>query len=255
MKIQYISDLHLDHSNMELEETDSDVLVIAGDISSFPLFTADWIEKNVGNKKPVIYVAGNHEYDYNDIAEHDFKISRALSHLENVHFLNNRSVIIDGVKFIGSTLWTGFDAFPEMGSVQMLKDIAHTSICDFSSILNGQNKFSPSDAEKLFHESKSYIFSELSNSFDGKRVVVTHFPPSRVSLHKAYRGNILNPYFIANCEDLVLKSDLWIHGHTHTSVNTHHFGVKVLCNPRGYSKFFNMSENPNWCNVKTYNLK
>lgn len=246
MRIQYVSDLHLDHSNVELNVAGADVVVLAGDISSSPLYTADWIRTNIGEKKPVIYVAGNHEYDYHDIQSQDFSIMSALIDLPNVRFLENSSVVIDGVKFIGSTLWTGFDAFPEMGNISAMRALASRSISDFHTISNGNKNFTPEDASGLYHESKSYIFGELTKPFDGKRVVVTHFPPSRQCVHKMYRGNLLNPYFIANAEDLVIKSDLWIHGHTHSTVDKNVAGVKVLCNPRGYSRFFNMSENPAW---------
>ena len=246
MKIQYVSDLHLDVSNLKLEFDNPDVLVIAGDVSASPLFTADWLEQNVPENLPVIYVAGNHEYDYRDIATHDYSIMSALTKLPNVHFLNNSSKVIKGVKFIGSTLWTGFNAFPEMGLVSKLKDIAQNSISDFKIIYNEDRPFSPEDASIIYKNSRAYIHGELNKPFEGKKVVVTHFPPTRKSIHKMYRGNILNPYFVAEAEDLVIKSDLWIHGHMHGSVNEHIMGVKVLCNPRGYSKVYNLSENPAW---------
>lgn len=246
MKIRYLSDLHLDHSNLKLEPSDADVLVLAGDISSSPLFVAEWLGKNVDKDLPVVYVPGNHEYDHRDIAIQDHNIISALRDLENVHFLNNKSIEINGVKFIGSTLWTGFDAFPEMGAVSDLKSISQKSVCDFQVIYKNDKPFCPDDAEELHKKSKSFIFGELSNPYEGKRVVVSHFPPSRVSLHKLYRGNILNPYFVSNAEDLVVKSDLWIHGHLHSSVNKSYGGVKILCNPRGYSQVYNLSENPAW---------
>lgn len=254
MKIQYVSDLHLDVSNIDINCDKADVLVIAGDLCSSPSYTHDWILENISNTKPVIYVSGNHEYDYQDISIHDKTIKESLADLPNVHYLNNESVVIDDVKFIGSTLWTGFDAFPEMGNISDIKRICARSISDFSVISNADKKFSPDDAMKLYKDAKSFIFSELTNSFEGKKVVVTHFPPTLKSLHKMYRDNLINPYFITNCEDLVVKSDLWIHGHTHTSVNANVYGVKVLCNPRGYSKLYNFSENPAWNPNKTVRI-
>lgn len=243
MKIQYVSDLHLDVSNIEIDASNSDVLVIAGDLSSDPSFAAMWIKKYIGSEKPVIYIPGNHEYDYRDIFYHDRKIIEALSELSNVHFLNNRSIVIDNVKFIGSCLWTGFDGFPELGSLEDLKSIAAKSVCDFYSIYNNEKPFSPDDASVLHKNSKLFLLNELSIPFDGKKVVVSHFPPSRQVVHKMYKGNLLNPYFVADAEDLLMKSDLWIHGHLHSSINKKINGVKLISNPRGYSKYFNMSEN------------
>jgi len=60
MKLQVLSDIHLETGDYAPAQTDADVVVLAGDIhvgrAGF-----GWIRKHFG-EKPVIYVAGNHEF-------------------------------------------------------------------------------------------------------------------------------------------------------------------------------------------------
>ena len=44
--------------------------------------------------------------------------------------------------------------------------------------------------------------------YDGKTVVVTHFPPSYQLCHARFVGEQLSPYFNANCDDLIEKYHL-----------------------------------------------
>ena len=61
MKVQYMSDLHLEFADMPIPDVAGDVLVLAGDIhvgaNAIP-----WIEQCAHVFKDVIYVLGNHEY-------------------------------------------------------------------------------------------------------------------------------------------------------------------------------------------------
>ena len=63
MKIQVFSDLHLEMQSFYfVEKTESDVIVLAGDIAvgvDGLKWAVDVAEQHV---KPVVYVAGNHEF-------------------------------------------------------------------------------------------------------------------------------------------------------------------------------------------------
>jgi hypothetical protein len=45
---------------------------------------------------------------------------------------------------------------------------------------------------------------------------------------------------------LKYKPALWIHGHTHSSVDTYVGGTRIVCNPRGYVYGNGQIENPNF---------
>ena len=50
-------------------------------------------------------------------------------------------------------------------------------------------------------------------------------------------------------------SDYWVHGHTHSTFDYEIEGTKVVCNPRGYSKLFNLSQNENFNKELTIEIK
>ena len=104
MKIQVMSDLHLEFGAFDIPATDADVIVLAGDIH-VGVKAIDWIKKQ--SDKPVIFVLGNHEYYGQKFPDLQEKISEECEDT-NIHFLENDSVTIDGVRFLGSTLWTDF---------------------------------------------------------------------------------------------------------------------------------------------------
>lgn len=241
MRIQIVADLHLEFDLYPVEIVDdADVLVIAGDFASAKLLgkLEDFV-KSV--EKPVLFVAGNHEY-YDGTFE---KVNGKLEKLESQHsvfsFLNNRSVDIGGVKFIGSTLWSDFDLASDPVK---FASIVEFGINDFSLIRKLPNrKFSANDCRNLNEESRLFLKNEIKASSTAKRVVITHFLPHPRSIHPLYEGNPLNPYFCCNCQDLMGNGvSLWIHGHTHVSIDYVYRGTRVIANPRGYygeNKSFN----------------
>jgi Icc-related predicted phosphoesterase len=233
MKIQVLADLHLEFADYRIKfAEDADVLVIAGDVT-----TANSLLKLVAlartTKKPIVFVAGNHEYYGGNFDEVNRELERIRSYSGNFHFLNNGSLCVDDVQFIGSTLWSNFDLAPN--PVEFARFI-RPLISDFDCITKSSTaKFSPHDCLKLNQESRSFLKDEISSSFTGKKVVVTHFCPSPKSIHPVFDGDTANPYFCCNCEDLMGSSvPLWVHGHTHQSIDYKHGNTHVIANPKGY---------------------
>ena len=60
MKIQYLSDLHIETCPFEYEDCDVDVVILAGDIH-VGRRGVEWALETIKDR-PVIYVLGNHEY-------------------------------------------------------------------------------------------------------------------------------------------------------------------------------------------------
>ena len=114
MKIQYMSDLHMEFQensrylkNNELPVT-GDVLVLAGDIfylrDKVAPLTKFWKWASE-NYRQVLIVPGNHEY-YNcsDVMERGLQWRWML--WENVGYYQNQVVRIDDTDFVLSTLWS-----------------------------------------------------------------------------------------------------------------------------------------------------
>lgn len=102
MRIHLLSDLHLEAFPWEPPDVDADVVVLAGDIHN-GLAGLRWAGETFS--KPVLYVPGNHEYDWHDLRKLRASF-REKNWPDHVHLLDDRVITIDGVRFLGTTLYT-----------------------------------------------------------------------------------------------------------------------------------------------------
>lgn len=94
MRIQVLSDLHLEHSDYSATlASDTDLVVLAGDIS---VGTAGviWAKEQFPGL-PVLYVPGNHEYYTHDIGELNAALAEEAAG-SNVHVLMNTKFELGG---------------------------------------------------------------------------------------------------------------------------------------------------------------
>lgn len=189
MKIHILNDLHIEFEDFEPPVTDADVVVLAGDIG-VGMEGLRWAQTRFPDK-PVIYVPGNHEFYQHDITLiNELKAEAA----DNIHVLNDDQVIIDGVRFLGSILWTDFALFGEVDKFFAMQT-AQQQMTDFSIIQNHGQRFTPTDAVKLHEASRDWLTIMLAEPFDGKTVVVTHHAPSSQSVHPRYACDLLTSAF------------------------------------------------------------
>ena len=236
MKLNILSDLHLSQGALTLPENDATLVILAGDVAR-PREAASWAS---GLAKPVLYVAGNHEF-YGGSIDGTVQELRTMCAGTNVHVLEADELIIDGVRFLGTTLWTDFLIFGEGEQRGQAIEEARTLIRDFSRIRadsSSARAFSPDDSTVLFRRAVAWLQAKLAEPFDGPTVVVTHHAPSARSIHPRFLGSLLNACFVSDAEYLLNGDcvDLWIHGHTHNTFDYVVHGTRVVCNPRGYAK-------------------
>ncbi len=230
MKLHILSDLHVECSDFDPPETDADLIVLAGDVG-VGTGGIEWAVRQPW-EVPVIYVPGNHEYYHHDIGIAEQLKSSAPA---NIHVLDQDVHEIEGVRFLGATLWTDFRLYGE-GEAWFSRQKAKHSIDDFTAIRSGDGRFTPEDSVQLHKTSKAWLVDELRKAFNGETVVVTHHLPATPSIASRYRNDPLNPAFASNLEDVIEKyePDLWVHGHTHVACDYKIYGTRVVCNPRGY---------------------
>ena len=230
MKIHILSDIHTEFADFTPPETCADAVVLAGDIG-VGTRGVEWAARQFADV-PVVYVPGNHEYYGRDIG---FTDALQASAPVNVRVLNDDAWELDGVRFLGATLWTDFRLYGE-GDAWFARRRARHSVHDFDRIRNGQRRFTPEDSVALHEASREWLAAELAADFDGPTVVVTHYLPARPSVAKRYADDPMNPAFASRLEDLIerFQPKLWIHGHTHVACDYEIFGTRVVCNPRGY---------------------
>lgn len=234
MKIQIKSDLHKetrphayrvsDANRKPLMHPDADVLVLAGDISDY-LYRFSLYHELTRIDRPVIYVPGNHEYYRADHVRFVLPELRALYEGTNVRVLDRDFVNINGVVFIGATLWTNL-------SNPLDAQLANGYLSDFR--VSG---LSTEWYTNEHHHSVKFLDQALElHSHIKKRVVVTHHAPSSLSIHPRYQGNAANVCFQTDLSELILKHQppVWIHGHTHDPFDYTIGDTRVICNPKGY---------------------
>jgi Icc-related predicted phosphoesterase len=107
---------------------------------------------------------------------------------------------------------------------------------DFRVIRYGdQGLFRPEHARDIHFQQVKWLADRLAEPFDRPTIVVTHYLPHRQSIHPKYDGDSLNPCFVSDLAHLVRPPiTVWIHGHTHESIDYVVNGTRVVCNPRGY---------------------
>ena len=244
MKIQIISDLHLEFEHRNITKTESDVIVLAGDIHNTYKRNLEFAGKLVKkHKKPVISVFGNHEFYTSGNVDLDYnKGFELISGTKDLYLLECSSCIIDNIKFIGCTLWTDF-SYNTGGNVSLQEDnayLAQAKMSDFRYIRqkNHYSKFNAMKSIKLFNESKIFLKKELAKEYSGQTVIVTHFSPHINCVDPKFINDELNCYFVAELADIIreFKFELWISGHSHYSSNFKLFNgeKKFVSNQIGY---------------------
>lgn len=243
MKIITYSDLHLEFGTklQPTQDSDADIMILAGDIITFkdfiPLdkFLKDW-------KKPVLYVAGNHEYYTNTLMSEGnarFKSWLAGNH-PNVTFLLDEEISIDGVHFFGGTMWTDFsnsDIHAMLVAMQQMND--------YRIIMHSDNRrLVPQDTVVFHNNFVQKLISWFEQDLQGPRVVITHNAPT-LNRNTKYGDSPLMPAFNSlDMEKIIEKyqPNLWIYGHTHECDNQMIGKTHIISNQLGYPGHFGSFE-------------
>ncbi len=225
MKIQFFSDIHLEFGELDAPATDADVIVAAGDIG-IGLQGVEWLKQF---DKPVIYVAGNHEYYGGDIVHTRAAIAESTASSQ-IHFLENESVELSGVRFLGATLWTNY-----LDGDADVMETAKRQMNDYQQIRCASRPLTPDQLYDINWESRFWLARELDKPHRGKTIVVTHHAPSMQSWPRSSTSDYRATY----CNDLDdffarYAIDDWIHGHLHVVADYERDDTRVVCNPRGY---------------------
>jgi len=269
MNLQLLSDLHLEaHPHFQpTPAPGADVLVLAGDIGSYqeggllqeeyfglerfsplPQFSA-W-------PCPVIFVPGNHEYDMQDWDMAHDRLRRVCDAL-GIIWLERESLVLQGVRFVGTTLWTDYDAIAlldehvqagDMARLLKLRDKSFRAANFYLRKTGGTREGQPFLAEPMRAQAlvcQDWLRHALQQPFVGKTVAVTHFAPSLQSRDPRYGLVPGTAGFCNALDDLLPYADLWLHGHLHAPSDYAAQGLRadgsawhcrVVANPLGYAR-------------------
>jgi len=260
MNIQLLSDLHLEaHPHFEPEPAPgADVLVLAGDVGSYQT-GSQLADDDFGLARfahwpvPVLFVPGNHEYDAQDFDAAHLRLRRTCECL-GIRWLERETLELQGVRFVGTTLWSDFDALAEHeGSTDLARrlkqrDKAFRAANFYLRKTGGTRHGEPFLAEPMREQAlacQEWLAQALAAPHGGPTVVVTHFAPSLRSADPRY-GLVPGTAGFCNALDgLLPQAQLWLHGHLHAPSDYTSQGLRadgtpwrcrVVANPLGYAR-------------------
>ena len=187
------------------EQKNVPILICAGDISEKDQ-GLDWVRQF---DCEIIYVCGNHEFwnnDYYEVIE-VLKEKVKLPEYKHIHFLHNESIILNGVRFIGGTMWA--DLAKSWAWIKRNYVLKHFySMADFRKITAKKFYNNQEDVDNMFkmllsngvdeeritnviskqlynpylqmeenRKTVEFIEDKMIEQFDGETVVVTHHLP------------------------------------------------------------------------------
>lgn len=258
MKIQLLSDLHLEANPGYVAEPapDADLLVLAGDIGSYQqrkdgsvMPEPDWglrrfspLPQYASWPVPVLYVPGNHEYDALDMDDAHASL-RATCERLGLIWLERETVCIDGLRFVGTTLWSDYDALAVAGASALervrQRSKAFRAANFYLHKMAGQRRGALFDAaamRELALECQAWLREALARPHDGPTVVVTHFAPTLHSADPRYGLTPGTAGFCNGLDELLPHADLWLHGHLHCAQDLRVGSCRIVANPLGYEQ-------------------
>ena len=241
MRLQLLSDLHLETEVFTpTPAPDAELLVLAGDIDSswagLELFR-DW-------PVPVLFVAGNHEFDERELTQTWPALRERCTQL-GLRLLECESLVVPDaagkrIRFVATTRWCDFDLFGPSQRERAMRAGRY-----FMKVMRSTRHGAAFDAAAVREEALvcgAWLSSELKRSKGAwdATVVVTHFAPSLRSADPRY-GDQPGTASFCNADDALLPfADLWIHGHLHCQhdYRVEHAGgaTRVVCNSRGHAR-------------------
>lgn len=240
MRVAYCSDAHFDiwfHITRDIphiiNDCEADVLVLAGDIFEYNRWNVHFHDKILkllcDRFKHVVLIDGNHEY-YGLEFECDRSYNLLKDAPSNLKYLRNESVEINGVVFYGGTFWTNpmkWSPLEQFDVTQQINDFHYIKEMDFHSMEIFHNDF----IEGLMETSVLNSTKDI--------VVVSHFPPTELSIHPRYQGHLTNAYFVNRYFNEFYNNNQikhWICGHVHHKHEFEIGNIKGHCNPIGYPR-------------------
>lgn len=274
MKLLLLSDLHVEFAPFVADPKtvdEADVVILAGDIHQGTKGLS-WARQAFPHK-PIVYVAGNHEF-YGHHWDTLIDELRQEAKKYDIYFLENQTITLAGIRFLGTTLWTDFEFFGKEKRSHMMR-LTEVMLNDFkvikasplveefddagtSGVSSNQQAFavqalSPKHTIVRHRESLAWLDAQLQTGDTSNTVVISHHYPNVNSTAPKWAKNPLTAGFGSKLDlQMLSKCKLWIHGHTHDScdylVGEPVNQVRVVCNPRGYprSRMSNDFENQNF---------
>lgn len=252
MRLLVLSDLHLEFGPFKFPAPvpEFDVAVFAGDMGKPITAAVAWMvqQEQLGPLSGcrVVYVPGNHEF-YGCEMKSSLAAGREAARAAGIELLARRTVVINGVRFVGCVLWTDYRLLgtPKPSMVFAGQELNDHRLIRYREDSGHYSRFMPWHAAAEHRLDLAFIRSELAKAHEGPTVVVTHHAPHPQSVQPRHQGSALSPAFVSDLSALIedYQPDLWIHGHDHGSHDYRVGRTRVLANQAGYPNLHGDREN------------
>mmetsp|Transcript_30880 Transcript_30880/g.67615 ORF Transcript_30880/g.67615 Transcript_30880/m.67615 type:complete len:501 (-) Transcript_30880:73-1575(-) len=263
LRVQIASDLHLEHYSSN-EHFPSDIIIptapvlaLLGDIMELSLTARleSFLRQQAERFELVLFVAGNHEYycppeaSRPEMSVDELKESfrEVCERIPRVRWLDRSSLLLSGVRVLGTTLWSHVPKHAEKTLQQSITDYhlirsRGVSRCAFLS-RSGTSRLLPSESSIWHDEELTWLRSEigLASRRGENCLVLTHHAPSfRGTSNPKHsttdgRASLVRHAFATDLEDLLGEPvHSWVYGHTHYNNDQAIHGTRLVSNQRGY---------------------
>jgi hypothetical protein len=241
MRLQLLSDLHLETEHYVPQPAPgAELLVLAGDIDSRWL----GLDRFARWPQPVVFIAGNHEFDGRDLATALPELRRRCADC-GITMLERESLVVTDdrgrrIRLLGTTRWSDFDVFGAAGRAKAMRAGEY-----FMTLMQTTQDGAPFGVETVRAEAlrcREWLERELMRPAAGwdRTVAITHFAPSLRSADPRYGERSGTASFCNADDDLIPRADLWLHGHLHCAhdyrVSRAGGSTRVVCNSRGHER-------------------
>lgn len=243
MKIALLSDIHIDINDYSILskafknlDDDYDCMVIPGDLANtYDAFrkVTEWIMDKTN--KIILYTPGNH--DFYDTLATDVTVYQKIEMLKyvtkntNFHVLYNDFIMIDGIKFIGSTLWTDFSNVKDDTCRYISNGLNDFRYINYDNNVDKYNQI----CDWMTREHKKCL-NYIKNEINERSVLITHHGLSNQSISERFIGDPLNHAYVSHNDDIYnqITPLIHFHGHVHTARNYWINKTNVIVHPMGY---------------------
>lgn len=242
--IDYASDLHMDFENINegfFKLSPARVLVIAGDameVKNYKSHLHFW-DRVSDHWEQTLVIPGNHEHYESVFQETVDTMRKVLGEYSNIRVLDNETFELDGVLFLGTTLWTDFN---KADPVVMFN--AQRQMNDHRYIRNAETGGRMLPENTLLEHRKALFWLGVQLELNSTKacVVITHHAPHVKSVEAQYDCyTLLNYAYYTDLEKFILDHPNilhWIHGHMHSRKSYSVGDTQVHINARGYPNQF-----------------
>jgi len=253
MKLGFCSDLHLDSVSeygtklfhAYLNNHESDVIVIAGDIAEAPVLEKKLGDLSLAIDKPIYYVNGNHDYYYSSVDEVCNLSNDITNKYDNIFWLQGSGVI----GLTENTAICGHDGFYDCEYGLFDTDFGLWDFVLISDLKNLSRNGIKKKSKKLALDCAEHIRNIIPQAANEYKniIFVTHVPPF-IELSK-YNGKTSEPqalpFFcsklagdaLAEMAEFFPKNNITVLcGHTHDKAEYKNGNIHGICASAKYGK-------------------